>query len=52
MFNTLIGSERAELESKSIQYLRKLADEIGVDSPTLMGKEELIDEIIVVLMGG
>ena len=52
MFNKLMGSERAELGSKSIQYLRKLADAIGVDSPTLMGKEELIDEILVVLMGG
>lgn len=52
MFNKLKGNERAELETKSIQYLRELADAIGVDSPTLMGKEDLIDEILVVLMGG
>ena len=52
MFSKLIGSERIELESKSIQYLRKLADAIGVDSPTLLGKEELIDEILMALMGG
>ncbi len=52
MFKKVVESERVELRSKSIQYLRSIADAIGVDSPTLMDKEELIDEILVVLMGG
>lgn len=52
MYNKLSSDDRSELESKSIQYLRELADVVGVESPTLMGKEDLIDEILKVLTGG
>lgn len=51
MFDKVSGDDRNELKSKSIQYLRELADVVGVESPTLMGKEELIDEILKVLTG-
>ncbi len=51
MFERIKVLEKNELKNKSIQELRLLGKGIGVKSPTLMTKEELVDSIIDYLLG-
>lgn len=51
MLDKLKSDEKKNLNKKAISELRELGRGVGVKSPTLLSKEELIDEILEIVLG-